>query len=118
MIVKTTTEKEIEVTYPQYRKYGGTLHKLLSDKDYIGVEVDEKWDWTKAYKAEVMKGYYSTVAMIYSEGNEISEDDFNNAFTTVLSHLNQLVFMAVTTEATAEEKKESCEINEPENVFN
>lgn len=89
MKVKTTTETEIEVMYPQYRKYGGTIHKITSDKNYIGVKVDEEYNCIMSeYKIEIMNGYERSTAGIFTEGTEVSEACFNNAFQKALSQIN------------------------------
>lgn len=96
--------------YPIYLEYGMAFHKIESEDTYLDVE-DNIWETgiTLKKKAE------PNVDNMLKYGRQISEACFNNHFQNALSKMNQMLFLNGTEPASEEEKRESCQINEPEN---
>ncbi len=71
MLVKKTIQEEVQVNFPVFRKYGGDLIKIISERNYIAVKEDG---------IEVKEGYPSTIQLYYSDGTTITEEQFNEVF--------------------------------------
>ncbi len=87
--VTTTTEQEIDVTFPMYVKYN-SFCKILNETDCIQVEAYKTGDVMSNYTIQVMKGYKDLVALLVEKGVYLSEQNFNNAFETALQEINSM----------------------------
>ncbi len=86
--VTTTTEQEIDVTFPMYVKYNG-LCKITSETDCI--EVNNLAITTMSeHSIEIRHGYPNLVTMLVQDGKPISEQEFNAAFETALREINSM----------------------------
>ncbi len=84
MLVKKTILEEVNLTFPLFVRYGGAF-KIISENLYIeagleGIQVKE---------------YNSVIQLVVSEGEVITEAQFNEAFETAMERINKFKFQIV-----------------------
>lgn len=87
MKIKTTSEIEIDVTFPAYFLHGGTEYKLLSATKGIGVTTD------KGEESIHMVFYDSVIGIIVMNGKKSTPEAFESAYIhviTLFTHINEI----------------------------
>lgn len=80
-------EKEIEVEFPMYIKYGG-YNKIISPSEYIEVECRPN-----DYGVVKRSGLRNVVSIMLDNGEKISKQEFESVYTEALSRISQSLFM-------------------------
>lgn len=78
--VTITDTVDVDIDLPYFCKYGGSYTKVISE-DRI-VTVDDYW-----FSKSIEIGLFAHHKQVIAKGNPISEDEFNQAYQTVLSKI-------------------------------
>jgi len=84
MKIKTTTEVEIDITFPAYFLHGSSYYKILSEVNGIAV-------CTETNNEEIRTIIYdSVIELVVTGGKKSTAEAFNDAFASTLAHFSSL----------------------------